>query len=180
MSKLGMALALALAVTASEPSRCNCDPARPETLAARECSLCREAERQPHQVEIFFLKDSNPRKPNRWLALPRDHGGGLHSLADLPRQQRTRLWQAAIEKARSLWGDQWGLAYNGDRVRTQCHAHIHIGRLLKGVETRKFVVVNGPAQIPMPKDGTGLWIHPQGKKLHVHLGEQTTETVLFR
>ena len=180
MLKVGMALALALAGAPSEPSRCNCDPARPETLQARECSLCREADKQPPEVGIFFLKDNNPRKPNRWLALPRDHGSGLHSLADLPRQQRTRLWKAAIEKARSLWGDQWGVAYNGDRVRTQCHAHIHIGRLLKGIETRKFLLVNGPAQIPMPKDGTGLWIHQQGNKLHVHLGEQTAETVLFR
>jgi hypothetical protein len=53
-----------------------------------------------------------------------------------------------------------------------------IGKL-KGA-TDRFIVVSGPERIPVPKDGTGLWIHPAGKKLHVHLGEQTTETVLFR
>jgi diadenosine tetraphosphate (Ap4A) HIT family hydrolase len=158
----------------AEPLRCLCDPARPETLEARECSLCREA-------EIFFLKDTNPRKPNRWLALPRAHSKGLGSLVDLTLRQRTRLWAAAIKKAKELWGDQWGLAYNGDKVRTQCHLHIHIGKLLRGIETRKkLVVVDGPAQIPKPKDGEGIWVHPHGRKLHVHLGEQTCETVLLR
>jgi diadenosine tetraphosphate (Ap4A) HIT family hydrolase len=166
---------------AAEPSRCLCDPARPETLEARECGLCREAERQPAEVEIFFLKDTSPRKPNRWLVLPRAHGKGLDSLADMTLRQRTRLWAAAIKKAKELWGDQWGLAYNGDKVRTQCHMHIHIGKLLRGIETRrKLVVVNGPTQIPKPKDGEGIWVHPQGRKLHVHLGEQTCETVLLR
>jgi hypothetical protein len=33
----------------------------------------------------------------------------------------------------------------------------------------------------VPKDGTGLWVHPvQGGKLHVHLNEQICETVLLR
>jgi hypothetical protein len=41
-------------------------------------------------------------------------------------------------------------------------------------------VVSGPAQIPLPKDDSGLWVHPVGGKLHVHMGEQITETVLFR
>ena len=94
--------------------------------------------------------------------------------------QRTQFWTAAIGKARELWGDNWGLAYNGDQARTQCHAHIHIGKLLQGIETDNFVVVAGPAQIPVPKEGTGLWVHPEGAKLHVHLGEQICETVLLR
>ena len=94
--------------------------------------------------------------------------------------QRTELWSAAIEKAKSLWGDSWGLAVNGDESRTQCHAHIHIGKLLDGVETGRFVVANGPAEIPVPDEGGGLWVHPDGGKLHVHLGEQITETVLLR
>ncbi len=160
---------------------CSCDPAKPEMMEIRQCSLCREAEKQPPDAPIFFLKDANPRKPNRWLCLPRAHYDGKGALQRMTPTERTRLWKAAIEKARSVWDDEWGLAYNGDRVRTQCHAHVHIGRLLKGVETdRHVVVVDGPAQIPLPKGDSGLWIHPHGKKLHVHLGEQICETVLFR
>jgi hypothetical protein len=164
---------------ASAATECACDAARPETLNARQCSLCREAEKQPLESAIFFLKDINPRKPNRWLALPRAHGEERHHLHDLSPRERTKLWTAAIEKAKSLWGDDWGLAYNGENVRTQCHTHIHIGKLLKGIETSRFIVVSKPSQIPAPP-GEGLWIHPAGKKLHVHLGEQTTETVLLR
>ena len=46
--------------------------------------------------------------------------------------------------------------------------------------TLRAIEVSGPAEIPAPDDGTGLWIHARGRKLHVHLGEQTTETVLLR
>jgi hypothetical protein len=159
---------------------CACDAAHPETLEARECALCREAEAQPAQPAIFFLKDANPRKSNRTLALPRFHGKAQHSLADMTPEQRTMLWSAAIEKAKSLWGGDWGLAVNGDMARTQCHAHIHIGKLLEGVETSRFVAVDGPSQIPVPEDGTGLWVHPESGKLHVHVAEQITETVLLR
>jgi hypothetical protein len=162
-------------------SGCACDVARPESLEARACSLCGEAEKQAWDTSEFLLKDSHPIKPNRWLILPRSHrADGPNPLARMAAFPRTRLWTAAIQRARELFGDEWGLAMNGDQVRTQCHAHIHIGRLLKGVEEGRFVVVAGPAQIPVPKDGTGLWVHPYGKKLHVHVGEQTTETVLAR
>lgn len=175
-----LALLLSLALVL-DVAGCACDPARPETMEARQCGLCREAEKQPADAQYFFLKDNNPRKPNRWLILPRAHGyDGERPLAKLSPAERTRMWKAAIARARELWGEEWGLAINGDRVRTQCHAHIHIGRLLKGVETGQLIVVSGPAGIPVPKDDTGLWIHPSGRKLHVHLGEQTTETVLFR
>ncbi len=159
---------------------CACDVAKPETLEARECALCREAEAQPAEPPVFFLKDTNPRKPNRTLALPRAHGKGQNALADMEPLQRQQLWSAAIEKARSIWGEEWGLAINGETARTQCHAHIHIGKLLQGVETPQFVVVKGPAQIPVPTDGSGMWVHPDGGKLHVHLNEQITETVLLR
>ena len=50
-------------------------------MAARECSLCREAEKQPAEPGVFFLKDVNPRKPNRWLALLRQHVDGDNPLA---------------------------------------------------------------------------------------------------
>ena len=159
---------------------CQCDTSKPETLEARECGLCREAEKQGSDTQFFFLKDINPRKPNRWLALPRFHGTGGHELSDMTAGQRTAFWTAAIARAAELWGDKWGLAVNGPESRTQCHAHIHIGRLLEGIETQEFVVVDGPAQIPVPRDGTGLWVHPEGTKLHVHSGEVITETVLLR
>jgi hypothetical protein len=164
----------------ADVTHCACDVAKPETLEARECALCREAEKQPAEPSVFFLKDANPRKSNRLLVLPRFHGKGQDALADMTPEQRLLLWSAAIEKAKSLWGDEWGLAVNGETARTQCHAHIHIGKLLQGIETARFVVVDGPAQIPVPEGGTGLWVHPEGDKLHVHLAEQITETVLLR
>jgi hypothetical protein len=80
-------------------------------MAAKNCGLCREAEKQPADTTVFFLKDINPLKPNRWLALPRAH---THALKDVSPEARLALWNAAIEKARSMWGDQWGLAVNGD------------------------------------------------------------------
>lgn len=159
--------------------RCGCDTAQPESLKARECSLCREAEKQAPENGIFFLKDVNPIKKNRWLVLPRKHGEGLHQLSQLSARERNELWSAAIAKSKSLWGEAWGVAYNGDKVRTQCHVHIHIGKLLKGVETGKPITVYSVAQIPVPK-GDGLWIHPHGKGMHVHQHEQTCETVLLR
>ena len=159
---------------------CACDPSKPETMSSRECGLCREADKLPPREEIFFLKDINPRKPNRWLAQPRAHAKIGHALEDYPAALRLKLWNAAIQKAKELWGDEWGVAMNGDEMRTQCHAHIHIGKLLKGVELENFIVVADPSEIPLPKDGDGLWVHPAGTKLHVHVGEQICETVLMR
>jgi hypothetical protein len=169
-----------LGLAAADVRQCGCDVEKPESLASRECGLCREAEKQPPEQKIFILKDINPRKPNRWLVLPRAHTKGGHSLGDLSAADRLALWKAAIAKGRELFGDEWGIAYNGDESRTQCHGHVHVGKLLQGVELSNFKVVNGPETIPVPSDGHGLWIHPDGKKLHVHLGEEITETVLLR
>jgi hypothetical protein len=180
MLRVALLAALAVLPALGQVRNCDCDLARPETLAARDCGLCREAEKQTPDTEIFFLKDINPRKPNRLLALPRKHGPGTHSLAAMTPDERTRLWTAAIEKASSLWGTQWALAVNGDDVRTQCHAHIHIGKLIDGLETATLVEVRSAAEIPVPDDGSGLWVHPEGSRLHVHLREQLTETVLLR
>ncbi len=177
-----MVLFVALAVwpVTGQVRNCGCDPARAETLAARDCGLCREAEKQTPDIEVFFLKDINPRKPNRLLALPRTHVPGTHALSGMTPEERTRLWTAAIEKAKSLWGNQWALAVNGDDVRTQCHAHIHIGKLIDGLETAAMVEVRSASEIPVPEAGGGLWVHPEGERLHVHLREQLTETVLLR
>ena len=174
--KLAGVLAFVL-VLRGDVRGCHCDLANAESMAARECGLCREAEKQPADVAVFFLKDINPRKPNRWLALPRVH---IHSLQELSPAARLELWDAAIEKAKSLWGDGWGLAVNGDERRTQCHVHIHIGKLLDDAETPNFVVVDGPADIQIPIDGSGFWVHPVAGKLHVHVGEQAAEFVLMR
>lgn len=173
-----LVLALVLGAYAFE-LECTCDPKTPESLKVRQCSLCSEAEKHPTDEAVFFLKDINPRKPNRWLALPRAHGGDAHHLHEMAPAERTALWTAAIAKARELFGDDWGLAYNGLKARTQCHAHIHIGRFLKAVETDSFILVSKPDEIPAPPN-EGVWVHPVGDKLHVHTGEQITETVLLR
>ena len=180
LPRLTLAALLLTSLVPADVHNCSCDASNPEGLAARQCGLCREAEKQPAGAVVFFLKDINPHKPNRWLALPRAHTEGTQALLGMTPAQRTAFWTATIEKARELWGDRWGIAMNGDDVRTQCHPHVHIGKLLDGVETPNVVVVNGPAEIPVPDDGTGLWIHPVGNKLHVHTGEQITETVLLR
>ncbi|HVX67495.1 MAG TPA: hypothetical protein VHA11_12870 [Bryobacteraceae bacterium] len=170
-----------LPAPAATMHECACNLAQPETAGIRRCSLCLEAEKHPADAPYFFLRDANPMKRNRWLLLIRSHGSdGPLPLVKLSLRERTALWSAAIERGRSEWGDEWGVAINGDEVRTQCHAHIHIGRLLKGVEYGKPLLVAGPAQIPAPRNGTGMWIHPYGKQLHVHTGEQRAETVLLR
>ena len=149
-------------------------------MKLRECSLCNETEKQPAEPSVFFVKDISPTKPNRWLALPRAHGTAGHPLSGLTADQRLALWTGAIEKAQSLWGAEWGVAINGVTRRTQCHTHLHIGRLLKDRETERFLIVSGPADIPAPADDGGMWVHPAGGKLHVHLGEDVTEFVLLR
>ena len=159
---------------------CLCDISRPETLAARECSLCKAAESQPLEPAFFVLRDANPNKPNRWLALPRFHGTNPQHLADFTPEQRTAYWTFTIAKAHEFFGEAWGLAINSLERRTQCHAHIHVGRLRDAVENDTLVVVNGPAGIPLPREGDGLWVHPAGGKLHVHTGDPAPELLLER
>ncbi len=163
----------------ADVTNCKCDPAKPETLETRECALCREADKHPADKKFFFLKDNNPRKPNRWMVLPVQHYAVGHSIDELPRSEFNALWAAAIAKAKELWGEEWGVAYNGEQVRTQCHGHIHIGKLLRGVETGKPTVISNVSQIPLSR-GKGIWIHASGTKMHVHWGEQICETVLLR
>jgi diadenosine tetraphosphate (Ap4A) HIT family hydrolase len=160
-------------------TQCGCDVKLPETLNTRQCSLTKLTEEQPPGVSVFFVPDANPKKPNRLLALPREQAVGMQRFANLTPEAQLALWTKTIEKAKEKWGDKWGIAYNGDNVRTQCHVHIHIGQLIEGVEAGEFLVVDGPGQIPTPgKDG--YWIHPVNGKLHVHTGEQICETVLLR
>jgi hypothetical protein len=158
---------------------CPCDPKDPDTFKERQCALCAAVEKEPLTMHVLFLQDTSPRKPNRWLALPREHSPGMHQMSLLSPEQRVELWRDAIAKAKELWPDHWGVAYNAEKLHTQCHVHIHIGKLIDGVEWGEFKVVNDPSEIPLP-GVDGLWIHPVEGKLHVHIGEQVTETVLLR
>ena len=174
-----MFAAILVSMCAHAQTQCACDVRIPESLNARQCSLTKVTEEQPANVLVFFLPDANPKKPNRLLALPREQSPGMQSIRDLTPEIRLALWTQGIEKAKEKWGDRWGIAYTGDNVRTQCHVHIHIGQLIEGVEAGEFLLVDGPAQIPVPgKDG--YWIHPVNGKLHVQTGEQICETVLLR
>jgi diadenosine tetraphosphate (Ap4A) HIT family hydrolase len=146
-------------------------------MQARSCSLCREAEKQPQSVHIFFLKDSNPTKPNRWLALPRLHD---RTFGQLPPELRVELLRAAMEKAKALFGDDWAIAYNAPEVQTQCHVHLHIGKWMPAVANKQFITVQRIDDVPVPPKGEGFWIHPAGNVLHVHTGDIITETVLVR
>jgi hypothetical protein len=94
--------------------------------------------------------------------------------------ERLALWNAAIAKAKETWGDSWAVAMNGDIARRQCHAHVHVGKLLEGQETETGVFIDDASQLPAISDGTGLWFHPAGNRLHLHTGEQINETVLMR
>ena len=158
---------------------CNCDPSKPETMKERQCSLCAEVEKDPPGEAVVFRKDINPRKPNRVIVMPRAHTPGLHVLSEYTPEQRVELWTAAINKGKEKWGDQWGVAYNGDGVRTQCHAHLHVSKLLEGVEWGEPLVISSIAEIPLP-EGKAMWIHQAGDKMHVHRDDQIAETVLLR
>ena len=177
--RIVLLIAATLAVRA-DVRNCACDAAKPETLEARECSLCREALKQPSDRPVFLLKDNNPTKPNRWLALTRDHFESRNPLGAMSAAEREELWDAAIAKGREMWGGSWAIAMNGDLSRTQCHPHVHIGKLLPESENNNAVWVEKSGDIPVPPDGAGLWFHPVGSRLHVHEGAQINETVLMR
>jgi diadenosine tetraphosphate (Ap4A) HIT family hydrolase len=157
---------------------CHCDLTNPTEMAERPCGLCAEAERQPAYLTVFFLKDANPMKPNRVLALPRVHSPGEHLLSSLSPTARLELWSAAIARAQELWGNDWGIACNSTEKRTQCHTHLHIGKLLPRQEEGSFVVANGPADIPDPGEN-GILVYPVGGKLHCLL-EPAPELSLMR
>jgi len=172
--------ALLLPAVLADVRNCACDAAKPETMEARECSLCRVADAQPEGTVFFFVRDANPNKPNRWLALPKFHRHNPQDFSEMTPKERTAYWTVTIAKARELWGDAWGLAVNSLDRRTQCHMHIHIGKLREGVENDSFTVVDGPADIPLPREGDGLWVHPVNGKLHVHTGDPAPELLLER
>jgi hypothetical protein len=167
------------AVVFGDVRGCICDPGTPASMEARECALTREVVKQPAGIEYFFLKDNNPRKPNRWLILPTGTGPAAQYIDRMPEEQRVKLWTAAIAKAKELFGDEWGLAYNAPSVRTQCHMHLHIGQFIKAAENNRYRIATRVEELPAPED-EGVWVHPVGKVMHVHYGELITETALVR
>jgi diadenosine tetraphosphate (Ap4A) HIT family hydrolase len=173
------------AVRGADVRDCVCDLTSPETAQIRACSLCLEAAKHPASEHVILLKDNDPTKPNRWLVIPRAPYDGSDPLARMTEAERLALWNAAIDKGAQLWGTAWGVAMNGDIARRQCHAHIHVGKLLEAKlleskEADNGFYVESAAQLPVITDGTGLWFHPVGGRLHVHIGEQVTEIVLMR
>jgi hypothetical protein len=165
---------------------CRCQTLSASEIAAtKECSLCVEADAQPTYLDVFVIPDEDTTKPHMFLALPRAHNFGLgadhptHPMSDLSNTVRAELWAVAIAKAQPLWPNQWGLAYNGEETRQQCHLHIHIGKLQAGKtgpdEPTPFTIVDSPAESPVPQNDTGLWVSPVSGKLHVHLGETFAE-----
>ncbi len=157
---------------------CPCDHSRPESLASRVCGLCRTAEEE--DAEFYFLKDINPHKPNRYLALPKAHSRDLQGPSNLSDGERSRYWRAAIEEAKGLYSHQWGLAANGHFFRTQCHAHIHIGSLSRLLEHADGQLFDDPADFPNVDLEQGIWVHPLDGRYCVHLDRDLAEVVLVR
>lgn len=178
-SRIVLALLTALFLRA-DVRDCVCGVSSPGIAQTRGCSLCLEAEKHPAGDLAFLVRDVDPNKPNRWLALPRGQYDGANPLPRMTEAERLAMWNLAIAKGRELWVDSWAVAMNSDFRRMQCHEHVHIGKLLDGQETTSGVYVDGPAQLPVVTDGTGLWFHPAGNRLHVHTGEQAAEFVLMK
>jgi hypothetical protein len=111
--------------------------------------------------------------------LPKAHAPGGHHLHEMPKEVRTQFWTFAIEQARLKFGEEWAAAYNGPSVRTQCHGHLHIGRLIQAAKISNFKVVKRIEDFPAPSD-SGVWIYPVPGGFRVHTGEQITETALVR
>jgi len=156
---------------------CVCDPARPETMSERACGLTLLAGEHSADQGAFLIRDANPTKPNRWLAIP---PALHHTLNDMTPEERNAYWSAAISKARELWGDKWAIAVNGLEKRTQCQVHAHIGKLLDTADHSGGLLVNRVDEIPLPPDGSGILIQPEGDKLRVHSGEPAPELMLMR
>lgn len=156
---------------------CVCDPALPDTMHGRECSLTLKAAEDKTDARVLLMQDANPTKPNRWLAIPHPL---RHTLNDMTPEERTAYWTAAIAKARALWQDKWGLAVNGLEKRTQCQLHAHIGKLLDDADRSGSTLVERVEDFPVPEPGTGILIFPEGDKFRVHPGLQAPELLLMR
>jgi hypothetical protein len=65
-------------------------------------------------------------------------------------------------------------------VRTQCHMHLHIGKLNAGADESGGRLVSSPEQFPIPEPGLGLWMHPVTGGYHVHTDREIAEPMLMR
>ncbi len=157
---------------------CPCDHADSGSMSSRVCSLCGTAQKE--RDEIYFLKDINPHKPNRYLALPKAHDAGYQSTSDLSESLRARLWLRAAKRAEELFPGRWGLAQNSHYFRTQCHAHIHIGPLSPEVEDTGGTVYRTVDEFPNVGQEQGVWVHPRDGGFCVHLDRDLAEIVLVR
>ena len=155
---------------------CPCVHGNPETLKSRVCSLCNTAENKT--AEIYFLKDINPRKPNRYLALPKSHSREMQSTSELPKGLRSKLWLAAANRGEELFPGTWGVAQNSHYFRTQCHAHLHIGPLSPEVQDVNGTLYSSVDDLPNVRPENGIWMHPKDGQYCVHLDRDLTEIVL--
>lgn len=182
LPRLGAAgIVLAALIYANPPFPvvgCPCDHAAAETLSARVCSLCRTAEKQTDTV--YFLKDINPHKPNRYLALPKAHDSELQHTGGLPTELRAEVWEAAIAEAQRLFGERWGLAENAYFFRTQCHAHIHMGPMSPEVADEGGTLYSNAADFPALDASEGVWVHPKDGEYCLHRDRDLAEVVLIR
>ena len=157
---------------------CPCDHAEAGSMQSRVCSLCGTAERATD--EVYFLKDINPHKPNRYLALPKAHRAGYQSTADLSPRLRAELWRKAAVRGEELYPGRWGLAQNSHFFRTQCHAHLHIGPLSPEVQDTDGTLYSSVEEIPDVGPEQGIWLHPKQNGFCVHLDRDLAEIVLVR
>lgn len=149
---------------------CACDHSRPESLADRNCALCRVVEAR--EGDPLLVKDIDPEKPNRWLALPRRHDAATRqSIADLSEDDRRELAAFSVREAERLFPGRWALAVNPAAERSQCHLHVHLGpRRGDALCTNAGIHVAEPGRIldAMAPDGS-VWAHPEpGGGYHVH------------
>ena len=96
------AWAVVLAIGALRPEMhadvrgCFCDLANPEAAQLRACSLCVEAAKHPPTEHVILLRDNDPAKPNRWLAVPRAAYDGSNPLARMSEAERIELWNTCL------------------------------------------------------------------------------------
>ena len=174
-------MALLLPFVRAQVGSCDCDVARPESMQSRECGLCRAAEEQPAGVAYFALHDANPTKPNRWLALPRYHGHNPQELSGMTAAQRTASTGPSPSPRRTSCGARNG-AWLSTAWKTGPSATCTStsASSARGSEDDHFAIVDGAADIPLPRKGEGIWVHLVAGKLHVHWGDPSPELLLER
>jgi len=175
---MGMVLVqLLLLLFFADVRGCVCDPARPDTMQGKECSLTKAAVAEAAGEPVVFKQDANPTKPNRWLAIPHEL---RHRLDDMSPAERAQYWNGSIQKARALWNDQWAIAINSEERRSQCQLHAHIGKLLADADRSGGILVSRVEDIPLPEKGFGIWIQPEGNQLRAHTDQAAPEVLLMR